>query len=83
MVDYNLMLCLYIPMFLVILTLFMLIVAFEVKCLWSSAGIYFDQHRIFYQFQPGQTTPWTVLVIIQAIWGLTFIKLACTYSIYS
>ena len=64
----------YIPIFLAILTLFLLSVTFELRSLWSSAPVSFNTKQVFYQFQPGSTTPWTVLIFIQTVWGLAFIK---------
>lgn len=63
-----------------VFALFLLILGFELKCLWSSAAISFTSDEAYYQFKPGQTTFWTVLVFIQAVWGLSFIKEACTFT---
>jgi hypothetical protein len=64
----------YIPIFMAAFVLFLFVIAFELQCLWSSSGISFSSDYLYYQFQAGQTTLWTVIVFIQAIWGLSFIK---------
>lgn len=67
----------YIPIFLGILVVFILMILFELERLWSSAPIYFDQNKVYHQFQHGSTTFWSFLVFVQAVWGLSFIKEAC------
>jgi hypothetical protein len=68
------MLLIYIPIFMTVLILFLLLLGFELKSLWSSAAISFTPDDAYYQFQAGQTTFWTMLVFVQAVWGLSFIK---------
>lgn len=80
MIDQNKLLTLYIPIFLGSLVLFLLVIAFELRSLYSSAPIYFTKSQIYYQFRPSSTTIWTILVTIQAIWGFAFLKEACTYE---
>ena len=74
MVTADLWRMLYVPIFVVVLVLFLLFVSMELRSLWSSAPIYFSTQYVFYQFTPGGTTFWSVIVFIQAVWGLTFIK---------
>ena len=77
-VSNNKLLIIYIPLFLGILVVFMLGIGFELKCLWSSTEVEFSKENVFYTFK-GQTTLWSVLVFIQAVWGLAWIKEACKY----
>jgi hypothetical protein len=64
----------FIPIFLAIFILFVIIIVWELKSLWSSAAISFSPDEVYYEFQSGSTTFLTVLIMIQFIWGLSFIK---------
>ncbi len=80
MISKNYCLITYVPIFLVIIVLFLLIIMSEVQYLWSSVDIYFDSNSIFYYFK-SSTLIWTTIVFIQIIWGLTWIKEACNHPI--
>ena len=64
----------FIPIFLAVFTLFIVIVIWELKSFWSSAPISFSQEEVYYKFKSGSTTFGTVIVFFQFLWGLSFIK---------
>lgn len=70
----NLIVLLYIPIFTAILVLFLVIIILEARSFWSSAPLHFDRNQVYYTLAPGATTTWTTIVVIQALWGLSFIK---------
>lgn len=82
LVSSHKLMIIFVPIFLGILVLFVMIIMFELERLWSSAPVYFDQDSVYYQFKPGSTTIWTFLVVVQTVWGLSFIKEACTRPFY-
>ena len=63
------------------MVLFLLGITLELRSLWSSAPVHFNNAFVFWQFNPGSTTFWTVMVFIQTVWGLAFIKEACTFNL--
>ena len=81
MIGEQKILLLYIPLFLLIMALFLFGVAMELRSLWSSSGVSFSQSQVFWQFTGGSTTFWTILVVVQLVWGLAFIKESFNFCI--
>lgn len=63
-----------IPIFIALLIGLAILIMLELKGFWSAAHIDFDINQLFYDFRDGDTTFFTVLIGVQAIWGLCFIK---------
>ena len=68
----------YIPLFLAMSVLFVIIMLFEFKSFWMHGNLNFNAEKNLYWTLSG-AGPYllTVLWFIQGIWGLTFIKEAC------
>lgn len=64
----------------VILVLFALIVLYELRSFWSSGAGVFDENSLYYTFD-GSTSFKNILLAIQIIWGLSFIKESCTFCL--
>lgn len=68
----------YIPLFLAFLTGFLALLIFEFKCYWGGGQITFDNTKsVFWEFEGAGSIVLTVFLVIQAIWGLSFLKEAC------
>jgi hypothetical protein len=74
LVKQNTNIIVFVPIFLVMFTLFIIIILWEFKSLWSSASVVFTEERVYYSFKPGSTTFATAVIFIQFLWGLSFIK---------
>lgn len=65
----------FIPIFFVFLVLFAMILVLEFTAFWTTGQIYFDSEKNLYHTTSGfWPTFLTVLLVVQAIWGLTFLK---------
>lgn len=70
---------LYIPIFWGILFAFIVIIVLEFTAFWSSGSLAFYPENLFYELEGPGPIVYTVLLAIQAIWGFSFIKSACTH----
>ena len=70
----------YILIFTGIFVLFLMLVALELKSLWSFSSIYYEPESVYYKFTSGSTTFFSLLVGVQVVWGCSFIQLACTHT---
>jgi hypothetical protein len=70
----NMVILVFVPIFLAAFTLFLLIIVWELKSLWSSASLVFSEEEVYYQFKSGSTTFSTFVVLFQFMWGLSFLK---------
>ena len=64
----------YIPIFMIVLVLFVLMIILEVRSFWSSAAMATSEEELYPSLDSGTTALWTFLVFIQFLWGLCFIK---------
>lgn len=65
----------YILLFTVFLFLFAVLLVLEFSAFWGGGHLIFDRNQsIFYIFKSGGATLGTVILVIQAIWGLSFLK---------
>ena len=70
----------YIPIFFAILVCFVIIVVLEFTAFWTTGTIVFDHTKSLYHTFTGFLPVFlSILLIIQTIWGLTFIKESCTF----
>ena len=69
---------LYIPIFFVAIVGFVVILVLEFTAYWSNGSLSFDADKsLFYELSGAGKIILTILLIIQGIWGLSFIKEAC------
>jgi hypothetical protein len=66
---------LYIPLFMAFLTGFIFLIIYEFRSFWAGGNIKFDANEsIFYQFNSPGPIVLSVFLVIQAIWGFSFLK---------
>lgn len=69
---------LYIPLFIGFLTGFIFLIILEFRAFWTGSSLHFNREgSIFWEFNATGPTILCVFLIIQAIWGLSFLKEAC------
>jgi hypothetical protein len=69
---------LYIPLFIGFLIGFIFLIILEFRAFWTGSSLYFDREKsIFWEFHATAPTILCVLLILQSIWGLSFLKEAC------
>lgn len=66
----------YIPIFMALLTLFIILIIYQFRSFWTGGGeVYFDASQsIFWEFKSTWSIVLTVLLGIETIWGLSFFK---------
>lgn len=73
---------LYIPLFLVLSAAFLILLVWEFKSFWGGGNLNFDREKsVFWEYEGAGSTILTVLLVIQAIWGFSFLKEACKFYI--
>lgn len=66
---------LYILLFWVCTLGFLALLVFEFKCFWGGGNLTFDKEKsVYWEFEGAGSTILTVLLVIQAYWGLNFLK---------
>ena len=66
---------LYIPIFFAVIVGFVVILVLEFTAYWSSGSVSFDANKsLFYELSGVGPIILSILLIIQGLWGLTFIK---------
>lgn len=66
---------LYIPLFMLILAMFIGLLIFEFTGFWTGGNIDFDPHyNIYHELSGVFPTIMTVILVVQMIWGLSFVK---------
>jgi len=59
-----------------------IIVVLEFTAFWTSGNLSFNpEHNIFHELSGSGPVILTVLLSIQALWGLAFLKMACNSKI--
>lgn len=72
----------YIPLFIAFLTGFIFLIIMEFRSYWTGGSLYFDRaDSIFWEFHSVAPTVLCSFLIIQVIWGLSFLKEACTFCL--
>lgn len=73
---------LYIPIFFIILMAFATILVLEFWSYWSSGTVTFDGEKsLFHELEGFFPLLLSIFLIIQTVWGLSFIKESCTFFI--
>ena len=73
---------LYIPIFLAIAVAFTFILIYEFKSIWTHGHLEFDaEQHLYHQLKGFWPNFWTVLWVIQTIWGYSFIKEAFNFCV--
>lgn len=71
---------LYIPIFILILSAFIGIMIWEFIGFWSAGNIEYDSsYQIYHELSGIYPTIMSIFMIIQLVWGLSFIKESCIY----
>jgi hypothetical protein len=81
LVKQNIKIIVFVPIFLVVFSLFIVVILWELKSLWSSAPLIFSEEKVYYSFKSGSTTLATVVIFLQFLWGLSFIKESCKFRL--
>lgn len=70
----------YILLFWVFTFGFLMLLIWEFKRFWGGGALTFDKDKsVFWEFEGASSTFLTVLLAIQAYWGLSFLKEACNF----
>jgi hypothetical protein len=65
----------YIPVFIAFLTGFLFMIIYEFRSFWAGGQISFDPNQsVFYEFTGAGPIVLTVFLVIQGIWGFSFLK---------
>jgi len=65
----------YIPLFIAFLTAFIMIVIYEFRSYWTGGNLEFDTTKsVFWEFNSPGSVVLSVFLIIQTVWGLSFLK---------
>jgi hypothetical protein len=65
----------YIPIFLALLTGFIFLLIYEFRSFWAGGQITFDPEKsLYWSFHSAGPIVLTVFMVIQAIWGFSFLK---------
>lgn len=73
----------YIPIFICIVVGFTAIMIWEFTGFWTAGSINYDpNYQIYHELSGAYPTVMSFFMVIQLIWGLSFIKEACIYTFY-
>lgn len=68
----------FIPLFIAFLVGFIFLIILEFRAFWTGSSLHFDREgSIFWEFDSTGPIILCVFLIIQSIWGLSFLKEAC------
>ena len=70
----------YIPIFLVVLIGFIVMIVMEFSGIWTAGKLKFDPNtQVYHELSGVYSTIMSFFLVVQFIWGLSFIKLACNH----
>lgn len=65
----------YIPLFIALLTCFILLIVYEFRSFWAGGSLAFDANKsLFWEFNSPGPIILSSFMIVQIIWGLSFLK---------
>lgn len=67
----------YIPIFAVILVAFIAMLVLEFTAFWSYGTVTFSKHNVYQEIRSPTGIVLSMVLVVQGVWGLTFIKEAC------
>jgi hypothetical protein len=59
---------------------FLVLIAFEILSAWSCAHLVFSPHYPFYEVSSFGSSFLMFLIFIEALWGFSFLKEACSFE---